>query len=382
MSETTGTAADTAPSPLSDHTTASSSSTRVSTRDNTNKQTVLVTGGAGFIGGHLCEALLRRGDRVVALDNLCNYYNVEFKRETLKILEAYNPGSEQDPGAGAPESEAVALKPGRSRFTFYEADFTDEKAVDDVFAKEGPFDCVVHLGAQAGVRYSVQNPAEVIVTNVVGQQRILDAVKKYGTPYAVLASSSSVYGISSVAPFSEDQVCNAPISPYAASKRSCEMFAHAFHHLHKTPVTLLRFFTVYGPRGRPDMAAFKFIQKISRGEPIDKFGDGSAIREFTYVSDIVNGIILAIDQPNGYRLMNLGGGTTHTLNEFIATIEKHVGKLALLNQLPDQPGDVAITSASQEHAFAEVGFKPKISLDEGIARTVEWYRNCDYVANF
>ncbi|CAD7942536.1 unnamed protein product [Amoebophrya sp. A25] len=328
---------------------------------------ILVTGGAGFIGGHLTEALIKRGDKVVGLDNVCDYYNVAFKRETLKILETYNEGKD------------AADKP----FTFYEISFNDAEAVDKLFAAEGPFSCVVHLGAQAGVRYSVEHPAEVVRINVEGQQVILDAVKKFKVPYAVCASSSSVYGASSVAPFSEDQKCDLPVSPYAATKRSCELLAHAFCHLTGIPVTMLRFFTVYGPRGRPDMAAFKFIDKIGKGQPIDKYGDGSAIREFTYVDDIVNGVVLAIDKVptanKGYRLMNLGGGTTHTLNEFIATIEKHVGKEAIINQMPDQPGDVPITSACQKHAFAEVGFKPDISLDEGIRRTVAWYKDCPYV---
>eukprot|EP00926_Amoebophrya_sp_RCC4398_P002038 GSA120T00002860001.1 len=371
----TATTADTTPSPLAEQHGGSVSS---------SGRNLLVTGGAGFIGGHLCEVLLRRGDRVVALDNLSEYYNVNFKKETLKILQSYNEAklttafSAKEPDESEAASRVEDANQAR-RFTFVEADFCDLNAVEKVFETEGPFTCVVHLGAQAGVRYSVQNPCEVIMTNVIGQQRILDAVKKYKVPYAVCASSSSVYGVSSTAPFSEDQICNQPISPYAASKRSCEMFGHAFNHLNKIPLTMLRFFTVYGPRGRPDMAAFKFIQKIDKGEPIDKFGDGSAIREFTYVNDIVNGVVLSIDtvpQGNGFRVMNLGGGTTHTLNDFIATIEKHP---AAINQLPDQPGDVAITSADQKHAFAEVGFQPEISLDEGIRRTVEWYRNCPYL---
>merc|ERR1712194_538022 len=169
------------------------------------------------------------------------------------------------------------------------------------------------------------------------------------------------------APFSEDQVCNQPISPYAATKRSNELFAHTFNHLYQIPITMLRFFTVYGPRGRPDMAAYKFIHKISKGDAIDKFGDGSMIREFTYIDDIIAGVLRAIDvQPTGgkVRLVNLGGGATHTLNNFISTIEKHVGKEAVINQMPVQPGDVEITSACQKLASAELGFKPEISLDE------------------
>merc|ERR1712050_694091 len=243
----------------------------------------------------------------------------------------------------------------------------------DTECADGPFDCVVHLAAQAGVRYSVQNPTDVGVTNVDGTNIIIEVSHEYKIPNLLCASSSSVYGANSVAPFDEDQTCDKPISPYAASKRANELFAFSHWHLYKTPITMLRFFTVFGPRGRPDMAAFKFIKKIDSGDPIDKYGDGSAIREFTYIDDIVDGVLASIDTAHPWLVVNLGGGSTHTLNELIECVEKHVGKKAIINQLPDQMGDVLLTSADQAVASKSLGFSPKISLDEGIKRTVEWY---------
>lgn len=333
----------------------------------TSNKKILVTGCPGFIGGHLAEKLMKRGDKVVAVDLINDYYNPELKKETLGILEAYNSELAQD---------------GGKKFSFYKTDLCKEDEVRQVFKNEAPFDCVVHLAAQAGVRFSVDNPVSVIQTNIVGTQVVFEIAREFKVPYIVAASSSSVYGISSTAPFSENQTCNQPISPYAATKRSNELFAFTFNHLYGVPVSMLRFFTVYGPRGRPDMAAYKFIDKISKGVPIDKFGDGSMIREFTYIDDIVNGVVSSIDTyptDNKVRLVNLGGGATHTLNNFIESIEKHVGKSAQINQMPVQPGDVHITSACQVLASKELGFKPEISLDEGIRRTVDWYKNCPYL---
>merc|ERR1719262_1979710 len=201
----------------------------------------------------------------------------------------------------------------------------------------------------------------------------MDCAPEFQVKNVVCASSSSVYGDTSKAPFSEDQLCAKPISPYAATKRACELFAYTFHHLYKLNITMLRFFTVYGPRGRPDMAAFKFINKIHKGQAIDKYGDGSMIREFTYIDDIVDGVVKACDTVSPFEIVNLGGGSTHTLNELIETIEKHVGKKAVINPLPMQPGDVPLTSACQKVAKRVLGFSPKVGLDEGIRRTVEWY---------
>lgn len=381
------------------------------------RRSILVTGGCGFVGGHVAEKLLNRGDRVVCIDSMNEYYNKEFKYQTLKILEQVandsddaqtlkfdSPSDEDDivdSGVTEPEEcPAISIastvsstrtnfslsRPQqwqRTRFAFRQVDICDTEQMNRVFTELGPFDVVVHLAAQAGVRFSVDNPQSVILTNVLGTQVVFDMCYKHNVGYIVAASSSSVYGESSVAPFSEDQVCNAPRSPYAASKRANELFAYSYNHLYKKPVTMLRFFTVYGPRGRPDMAAFKFIDKIQKGKAIDKFGDGSAIREFTYIDDIVDGVLRSIDRVpgdgHGLRIVNLGGGSTHTLNEFIGFIENHVNKKAIINQMPDQPGDVAITCACQKKASVELGFKPKISLDEGIRRTVEWYNSCEYL---
>eukprot|EP00933_Yihiella_yeosuensis_P052783 TRINITY_DN50909_c0_g1_i1.p1 TRINITY_DN50909_c0_g1~~TRINITY_DN50909_c0_g1_i1.p1 ORF type:complete len:325 (+),score=65.98 TRINITY_DN50909_c0_g1_i1:103-1077(+) len=314
---------------------------------------VLLTGGAGFIGGHTTERLLKRGDDVVVIDNITPYYDVSIKRQCLDILR-----------------KTAETSPGK--LTICELDLVNRDAVRAVFEEHKP-DVVCHLAAQAGVRYSIEHVDENVLTNIQGTTNILECARDFKPKNVVCASSSSVYGESSVAPFSEDQVCDKPISPYAATKRACELFGHTFHHLYKTPITMLRFFTVYGPRGRPDMAAFKFIDKITKGQPIDKYGDGSMIREFTYIDDIVDGVIASIDTISPFEIVNLGGGSTHTLNEFIETIEKHVGKKAQLNLLPNQPGDVKVTSACQKNAQRVLNFKPNISLDEGIKRTVEWY---------
>jgi len=276
------------------------------------------------------------------------------------------------------EIEKCAAEVGGS-FEFCKVDITDIDAMRAIF-QEHKFSHVLHLAAQAGVRYSIDNAPSNIATNVTGTVNIFELIKEFGPQDIVLsfASSSSVYGQSSVAPFSEDQLCDQPISPYAATKRACELLAYTYHHLYQMDIMALRFFTVYGPRGRPDMAAFKFIDLISEDKTIDKYGDGSMVREFTYIDDIVDGVIGSIERlvsPTKPRFtkVNLGGGATHTLNEFIETIEKHIGKKAIINHMPNQPGDVKITSADQTVSKFELGFEPKVSLDEGIKRTVMWY---------
>lgn len=289
---------------------------------------VLVSGGAGFIGGHTVERLLKRGDDVIVIDNMSPYYDVSIKKQCVDILKK-------------------CAESSKGKLTIHHFDVANKEALRIIFEQERP-DVICHLAAQAGVRYSIDNCEESASTNILGTTTILEMARDFKPKNVVIASSSSVYGESSVAPFSEDQICDKPISPYAASKRTCELFGHTFHHLYKLPITMLRFFTVYGPRGRPDMAVFKFVDRISRGEPIDKYGDGSMIREFTYVDDIVDGVIASIDTISPFEIVNLGGGSTHTLNDLIATIEKHVGKKANINQLPTQPGDVHITSACQK----------------------------------
>eukprot|EP00386_Alphamonas_edax_P012512 GDKI01039054.1.p1 GENE.GDKI01039054.1~~GDKI01039054.1.p1 ORF type:complete len:327 (-),score=95.13 GDKI01039054.1:37-1017(-) len=313
---------------------------------------VLVTGGAGFVGGHLVEVLLHRGDDVLVIDSMNAYYDPSLKHHTLSILQQIKTGS----------------------LTFKQIDLTNCAAVQEAFQQFKP-EVVCHLAAQAGVRYSIDHAVENVQTNILATVNLLELAVQHKVKNFVLASSSSVYGKSSVAPFSEDQVCDKPISPYAATKRSSELFAHTYHHLHKLNVTCLRFFTVYGPRGRPDMAAYKFIERTFNRQPIDKYGDGSAVREFTYVSDIVSGVVSAIDTVSPFEIVNLGGGATHTLNEFIAAIEKHCGLPVIINQLPDQPGDVPVTSASQVNAQRVLKFNPHVTLDEGIRRTVEWYKS-------
>lgn len=315
---------------------------------------VLVTGGAGFCGGHTAQRLLRRGDDVAVVDNLNSYYDVEIKKSCLEILRKT---AEECTG----------------KLSIYKVDITDLQELRKVFEEFRP-QRVCHLAAQAGVRYSIDNLDENISINITGTTNIFELSRAFKVENVAAASSSSVYGKSSTAPFSEDQVCDKPVSPYAATKRACELFGHTFHHLYKLNITMLRFFTVYGPRGRPDMAAFKFINSIQHGKPIDKYGDGSAVREFTYIDDIVDGIIQAIDRVHPWLVVNLGGGSTHTLNDFISTIEKHMGVKAAINQMPDQPGDVPLTSADQTVAKRELEFSPKVGLDEGIRRTVEWYR--------
>jgi UDP-glucuronate 4-epimerase len=315
---------------------------------------VLVTGGAGFIGGHTAERLLRRGDDVVVVDNVNEYYDPAIKRSCLSILQA-----------------CAAECTGK--LSIYEIDIVDKEKLRKIFERERP-EVVCHLAAQAGVRYSIENLDENVAINITGTTNIFECCREFGVKNLAAASSSSVYGDTSIAPFSEDQVCDKPISPYAATKRACELFGYTFHHLYKLNITMLRFFTVFGPRGRPDMAAFKFIDKIHKGKAIDKYGDGSMIREFTYIDDIVDGVVKACDTVSPFEIVNLGGGSTHTLNELIATIEKHVGKQAIINPLPMQPGDVPLTSACQKVAKRVLDFNPQVSLDEGIRRTVECYK--------
>jgi len=316
---------------------------------------VLLTGGAGFVGGHTAEKLLSRGDDVAVVDVISDYYDRAIKRDCLEILKQ-------------------CAEESKGKLTIYEVDIADKAALTKVFAEEKP-DVVCHLAAQAGVRFSIENVQSNIMTNITGTTNILECCKDFSVKNVVCASSSSVYGANSVAPYSEDQPCDNPVSPYAATKRADELFGYTFHHLYKLNITMLRFFTVYGPRGRPDMAVFKFIDKMSKDQAFDKYGDGSMIREFTYIDDIVDGVIASLDRVHPYLIVNLGGGATHTLNDLIATIEKHVGKTAILNHLPMQPGDVQMTSADQTIAKRELGFEPKVSLDEGIRRTVEWYNN-------
>lgn len=314
-------------------------------------KTVLVTGGAGFIGSHVADYLLQRGDDVVIVDEINEYYDVNLKQSNLKLL---------------------LSKYGSSRLSIYYGDICDEKFMEDIF-KETNIDWVCHMAARAGVRPSITDPYVYIHSNIEGTTRLLELSCKYKVQNFVFASSSSVYGGLKSNYFSEDDNVDNPVSPYAASKKACELLAYTYHHLYGLNVAGLRFFTVYGPRGRPDMAPYKFIDRISRGMQIQQFGDGSSSRDYTYIADIVDGIVRSLDRPNGYEIYNLGKGSGTSLSNFIALVQKYTEKKALVKILPNQPGDVPYTCADVRKAQSLLGYKAKVSFEEGIKRTVQWY---------
>lgn len=319
----------------------------------TGYKKVLVTGGAGFIGSHVAEYLLSRGDDVVIIDEMNDYYDVSIKETNLKLLqEAY------------PEE----------RVKIYKGDICDSVLMTHIFETEQP-KWVCHMAARAGVRPSIQDPYIYIHSNIEGTTRLMELSHKYGVENFVFASSSSVYGGSKSTYFSEEEAVDHPVSPYAASKKACELLAYTYHHLYQLNVTGLRFFTVYGPRGRPDMAPFKFIDRISRGEEIQQFGDGKSSRDYTYISDIVDGVVRAIDRPYPYQIFNLGKGDGTSLKDFIGLVEKHTGKKAIKKILPDQPGDVPYTCADVSKAERLLGYRSKVSFEEGICRTALWYHS-------
>jgi UDP-glucuronate 4-epimerase len=328
---------------------------------------ILVTGAAGFIGFHTAKALLDRGDHVVGVDNLNDYYDVSLKQARLDQLE------------------------GRNGFRFVRCELADRAAVEDLFRTE-KFECVIHLAAQAGVRYSLTNPHAYVDSNLTGFLNILEGCRHGGVEHLVYASSSSVYGADTSMPFSVHQNVDHPLSLYGATKKANELMAHSYAHLYGLPVTGLRFFTVYGPWGRPDMALFLFTKRILAGEPIDVFNNGEHARDFTYIDDIVEGVVRSADrvaEPNPdwdgaepdpgtssapYRLYNIGNNNPVQLMDFIAAIEKALGKEAEKNFLPLQPGDVPETYADIDALEEAVGYRPKTSIEDGIARFIEWYR--------
>lgn len=329
---------------------------------------VLVTGAAGFIGMHTCERLLARGDEVVGIDNLNDYYDVGLKQARLSRLS------------------------GRPGFRFVQMDIVDRAALAEVFASQQPRR-VIHLAAQVGVRNSLRQPQAYIDSNLVGFGNILEASRQHAADHLVYASSSSVYGGNTRLPFSEHDNVDHPVSLYAATKKANELMAHSYSHLYGLPVTGLRFFTVYGPWGRPDMAPFLFTRAILEGRPIDVFNHGQLQRDFTYIDDIVEGVVRAADKPAmpnpafdaarpdpatssaPYRVFNIGNSQPVPLMEFIGALESALGKPALKNFLPMQPGDVLATAASTDALDAWVGFKPATPLAEGVARFVQWYRS-------
>ncbi|WP_029917717.1 NAD-dependent epimerase [Pelobacter seleniigenes] len=332
---------------------------------------VLVTGAAGFIGFHLSQKLLGRGDQVIGLDNLNDYYDVTLKHARLQQLDA------------------------DVNFRFVHMDLADRDAMADLFVQE-KFDRVVNLAAQAGVRYSLINPYAYIDSNIQGFMNILEGCRHNGVEHLVYASSSSVYGANTAMPFSVHDNVDHPVSLYAASKKSNELMAHTYSHLYGLPTTGLRFFTVYGPWGRPDMALFLFTKAILADQPIDVFNFGKMRRDFTYIDDIVEGVVRTLDRvatanpvwagdhPDPgtsaapYRLYNIGNNNPVELMDLIHALESELGKEARKNMLPIQPGDVPATYADVDALIADVGFKPSTSIEEGIARFVHWYR--DYYA--
>lgn len=313
---------------------------------------VMVTGGAGFIGSHVAEFLLARGDDVVIVDKMNHYYDVRIKEANLKLLrDKY---------------------PSEKRLSIYRGDICDAAFMSKIFESEKP-QWVCHMAARAGVRPSIQDPYIYIESNIRGSTQLMELSHKHGVRNFVFASSSSVYGGSKSTFFSEQEPVDNPISPYAASKKATELFSYTFHHLYKLNMTGLRFFTVYGPRGRPDMAPFIFVDRVSKGRQIKQFGDGSSSRDYTYISDIVDGIVRSIDRPHTYQVFNLGKGLGTQLKDFIHIVEKHTGKKANVVKVLDQPGDVPYTCANVTKAHLLLGYQAKVPIEEGIRRTVEWY---------
>ncbi len=314
-------------------------------------RTVLVTGGAGFIGSHVARALLDRGDRVVCLDNLDPFYDEGLKRENLAAC------------AG-------------ERFSFAQGDIRDTTLVRRVMDESRP-SCVVHLAARAGVRPSIADPIGYADVNVTGTSVVLDACARAGVRRVVVASSSSVYGDAPRVPFREDDEGIMPISPYAATKRATEMVCHAHWHLTRMPTACLRFFTVYGPRQRPDLAICKFMRKIAQGEAIELYGDGTSSRDYTYIDDIVAGVLSAMERVDrfGFRVWNLGSDSPVMLNELVSRIEEVVGRAARVARVGRQAGDVARTWADLSRSRAELGYSPRVSLEDGLRAQWGWMRD-------
>lgn len=334
---------------------------------------ILVTGNAGFIGFHTARALLARGDDVVGFDVVNSYYDPKLKEARLAELEA-------------------AARTSTGRYHFIRADLADKASVEACF-REHRFDRVIHLAAQAGVRHSLSHPEEYVASNLVGFTHILEACRHQGVGHLTYASTSSVYGANTHMPFSEHDGADHPLQFYAATKRANELMAHAYSHLFRLPTTGLRFFTVYGPWGRPDMAPILFTRAILAGEPIKVFNNGHHSRDFTYVDDIVEGVIRASDQPAApnpewrsdapdpasssapYRLFNIGNDAPVNLMDYIAVLEDCLGRKAVKEMLPAQPGDVPDTRADVSALMAAVGYRPRTGIAEGVARFIDWYRS-------
>lgn len=316
----------------------------------------LVTGGAGFIGFHLSKRLLEEGAQVIGFDNMNDYYEVSLKEARLEILRKF------------------------PKYTFVKGDLADKEAVFSLFETYKPH-IVINLGAQAGVRYSIDNPDAYVSSNLVGFFNILEGCRHFGTEHLVFASSSSVYGGNEKVPFSTEDKVDGPVSLYAATKKSNELMAHAYSKLYGYPVTGLRFFTVYGPMGRPDMAYYKFAQKIMNGEPIPVYNNGDMLRDFTYIDDIVTGVYNILcnpprknEQGAAYKIYNIGNNKPVKLMDFITVLEKCLGREAKKEYFPMQPGDVYQTYADVSELMEDFGFRPDTSIEEGLSAFVTWFR--------
>jgi UDP-glucuronate 4-epimerase len=309
---------------------------------------ILITGGAGFIGSHVCDALLKRGDKVICIDNFNDYYDPKIKEKNISH-HTDNPD-----------------------FALHRTDIRDMEAMRSIFSKESP-DKVIHLAARAGVRPSIEDPLLYQDVNLKGTLNLLELAKEFKIKNFIFASSSSVYGKNKKTPFSESDSVDNPISPYAATKKAGELLCYTYHHLHNMNIACLRFFTVYGPRGRPDMAPYLFTKCIEKGRPIQRFGDGTSKRDYTYIADIVSGVIAAVDKELGYDIINLGNSQTVELNHLIQVIEKKLGKDAEIVQKPMPEGDVPITYADISKAKELLGYDPKTGIEEGMGDFIDWY---------
>jgi UDP-glucuronate 4-epimerase len=309
----------------------------------------LVTGGAGFIGSHLCERLLTQGHTLVAVDNFNDYYDPRLKRRNV---------------------EALLQSRG---FSLIEADILELERLQQIFNKHS-FDAVIHLAARAGVRPSIAQPLLYEQVNVLGTMHLLEMARQHEIPKFIFGSTSSVYGENRKVPFSEDDAVDNPISPYAATKKAGELVCYTYHHLHGLQVSCLRFFTVYGPRQRPDMAIHKFTQLLAAGQKVPMFGDGTTKRDYTFITDIVDGVCRALEHCSSYHIYNLGESRTIELRSLIELIAKNLGMEARIERLPMQPGDVPITYADVTRAQRELGYQPSTSIEQGVRLFVEWFK--------
>lgn len=340
---------------------------------------ILVTGAAGFIGSRCAEMLAERGDEVVGIDNINDYYSPELKYYRLRRA-----GIEADASLPMGHRSVSSKWPN---YTFLRLDIEDKGALDMLF-DQVKFDKIIHLAAQAGVRYSIENPYAYMHSNWMGFLNILECCRNFNVEHLVYASSSSVYGMNSKVPFSEDDVVISPVSLYAASKKSNELMAHAYCKLYGIACTGLRYFTVYGPAGRPDMAPMLFARAISGGKPIKVFNNGDMMRDFTYIDDIAGGTLMVLDKtPDGtgtanglpYKVYNIGLGSPVNLMDFIAEIENNLGRKAEKIMMPMQPGDVSRTWADTTKLETEIGYKPKVALHEGIKNFIEWFKDYEHI---